>query len=138
MPDVPVSKRKPVVLLVGHCGPDASMLRAALRSALPDVSLESVNDGRRLEALVGSADLALVNRALDGEFEAADGIELIRKLGVNVGPGKGPVLMLVSNYPEAQAAASAAGAAPGFGKSDLYSPQTRAILLRALGRSDSV
>jgi hypothetical protein len=41
--------------------------------------------------------------------------------------------MLVSNLPEAQAAASDLGAAPGFGKRDLYADQTRQRLKAALG-----
>ena len=41
-------------------------------------------------------------------------------------------IMLVSNYPEAQSEAVAAGAVPGFGKATLRSSQAREHLMKFL------
>ena len=41
--------------------------------------------------------------------------------------------MLISNYPEAQAEAAAAGAAPGFGKAEMNTGRARGAVLTALG-----
>jgi hypothetical protein len=43
--------------------------------------------------------------------------------------------MLISNYPDAQARAVAAGALQGFGKSEMMARGTRDILASALGGS---
>ena len=42
-------------------------------------------------------------------------------------------LMLVSNYPDAQADAVANGALPGFGKRELGSPRVAELIREALG-----
>ena len=39
----------------------------------------------------------------------------------------------ISNYPEAQAEAVAAGALPGFGKAELHDPRTAELLRSAAG-----
>jgi hypothetical protein len=61
--------------------------------------------------------------------DGSDGMELIRiaKREELTTP-----VMLVSNYPEAQSAAVAAGAVPGFGKASLHTAQTREHLLKFL------
>jgi hypothetical protein len=41
-------------------------------------------------------------------------------------------MMLVSNHPDAQAAAIAAGAAPGFGKRQIGTPRVAEVLRQAL------
>ena len=64
-----------------------------------------VNSDAELKELGGDNILLLVNRALDGDFKASDGIELIR----SVHAAGGPKAMLISNYAAAQAAAAAAG-----------------------------
>lgn len=122
------------IVLVGHCGPDAAMLRSAVRGAIPDASFESANDDESLSRAIEGADLALVNRALDGEFSAADGVEVIRQLSSRRGGGR-PVLMLVSNYEDAQAQAVQAGAVEGFGKLAMYDDAAKERLRRALGAS---
>ncbi len=114
-----MSKR---VLNVGQCRPDQHAIRALLRSHfdvevvsadLLDDALESLNRDRY--------DLVLINRKLDRD--GSDGLEVLRAVRRSERHGDVPV-MLVSNYPEAQAAAIAAGALPGFGKSELDAPQT--------------
>ena len=121
---------KPVVILVGHCGPDAWALKSAVQSALPDAEVRQVDDESALGQLIEGASLLLINRVLDGSFTSSGGIELIRTL---VGNGGAPKMMLVSNYEDAQADAEAAGARPGFGKTQLYDPATRDRLVQAVG-----
>ena len=120
----------PCFLAVGHCGPDGWMLRTAIQRVIPGASVEDVTSETDLaERLEGDANrpvVILVNRKLDGDFRAADGIELIKARS-----GAGPVWMLVTNLPDAAAAAESAGAAPGFGKSDLHSEATSEALRRA-------
>lgn len=113
------------VALVGHCGPDMFALRSAIRSALPGAEVVSVEDEKSLAAT--GADLLLVNRVLDGRFEDESGLKLIERLA-----GGGSAVMLVSNFPDAQAAAEQVGAVPGFGKSELYSDQMKQRLRSAL------
>ena len=106
------------------------MLRTAIQRVIPGASVEDVTSetdlAERLEADADRPVVILVNRKLDGDFRAADGIELIKARS-----GAGPVWMLVTNLPDAAAAAESAGAAPGFGKSDLHSEATSEALRRA-------
>src|SRR4051794_24161890 len=109
------------VALVGHCGPDSSFLRIVVSRAERDVQVVSVDDDSDLKkALEGGVDLLLLNRELDYGFHEQEGVALIRKLRATYPHVK---TMLVSNYPDAQAAAVAEGALPGFGKRDLGSPR---------------
>ncbi|MHC4909647.1 MAG: hypothetical protein ACYTF9_08025 [Planctomycetota bacterium] len=119
-----------LIALVGHCGPDAFMLRTAVSRAVPGATLEMVNDQRTLDPLLTSRTVLLVNRVLDGPFDASDGIELIA--AVTAGDDA-PVALLVSNFDHAQAAATAAGGHPGFGKNDLYEERTASLLRAACG-----
>jgi two-component system chemotaxis response regulator CheY len=64
-------------------------------------------------------NLVLVNRVFDQH--GGDGMGLIQQVCQDDSIGDIPV-MLVSNYPDYQAQAVALGAAPGFGKSGLNSP----------------
>jgi DNA-binding NarL/FixJ family response regulator len=124
----PSSKK---VLLVGHCGPDSSYLRIAVRSALGDASISSASDRAGLDrAIQDGVDLILFNRELDYGFEPATGVEMIRLLKTRFPELK---MMLVTNYPEVQAAATAAGAMPGFGKREIGSLRVKELLRGALG-----
>lgn len=114
------------IVLVGHCGPDASMLRSALRSMLPEARVEVANSDAALERLAAGSDLLLVNRVLDGDFSVGEGLELLEKRG-------GAAFMLVSDIAEAQVRAEAAGARPGFGKRQLRGDVMRSRVLAALG-----
>ena len=89
-----------------------------------------VDDAAALKRRLDSADLALVNRVLDGRFESDDGIGLIASLA----PESSVRFMLVSNFAEAQERAEAVGAVPGFGKSDMRSEETRRRIEAALTR----
>jgi CheY-like chemotaxis protein len=119
------------VALVGHCGPDAYALRAAVRSALPGSDVQMISDASALEAYLEGADVLLVNRVLDGDFEDASGIDLIRRLAAKPDTSR-PSVMLISNFPEAQAEAAQAGAMPGFGKKQMYSAEMRKHLEAAI------
>ncbi len=122
--------KKPTVLLVGHCRPDAFALQSAVRRALGEADIAHVNSDKELEARAPGAALLLVNRALDGDFPDATGVELIARLAA-----RGVPALLVSNFPEAQAAAEAAGARPGFGKKDLNSERAASLIRAAAGAS---
>jgi hypothetical protein len=116
---------------IGHCVPDAAMIRGAVRRVHPAASFVEVSDESGVTALRGTGAILLVNRVLDGDFEAEDGIALIRR---ELAADPSGVFVLVSNYPEAQAAAVALGARRGFGKSQLHAPET-AETLRAIAAS---
>lgn len=113
------------IVLVGHCGPDSYALKNAVRRAVTTAEVVMVSSDREL-GLHTDAALLLVNRALDGEFSAETGIDLIRSL--NAGGVRAPT-MLVSNFEEAQNEAVAAGALAGFGKREMGS-ETTAMKIR--------
>lgn len=118
------------VLLVGHCGPDSSYLRMAVRSADAKAQILSADDQGELdEALAAGVDLVLFNRELGYGFDDSSGVENIRGMK-KVMPDLR--MMLVSNYPEAQEAAVEAGALPGFGKREIGSPRVVQIIKQAL------
>lgn len=117
------------VVLVGHCRPDFYMLKLAVEGAVPAVRVEGANTDDALAALAGSADLLLVNRVLDGRFASTRGLDLVERFASEGGPRT----MLISNFEDAQQDAQAAGALPGFGKSDMRSERAVARLRSALG-----
>jgi CheY-like chemotaxis protein len=118
------------IALIGHCGPDSSYLRLSVSSAAPGVQVISLDDEASLQkALASGVDLLLINRVLDYGFDEEEGVALIRRLRQSHPEQK---MMLVSNYPEAQAAALAAGATAAFGKRELSSPKVVQLLREAL------
>ncbi len=119
------------VVLVGHCSPDMFMLKTAVARALPEASIVSVNDVDALSEYRTPETLFLVNRELDGRFHSQSGIDLIAEIAQQT---DGPVTILISNLEDAQAQAAAAGAKPGFGKSQLYDKSTTDILSGAMHR----
>jgi len=118
---------KTTILLVGHCGPDEHLLKAAISRIVDGARFLSVGSVAELERSFPEGALALVNRELDGDFADTDGVRLIEQWA-----GRGGAMILVSNYPEAQERAQAAGAAPGFGKSGLYKAKTRDLVRAAI------
>lgn len=119
------------VALVGHCGPDQWALRSAVSSALPGAEFVSINDEGSLRSGLHEFDLALVNRVLDGRFEGDSGIGLIGRFSGQ--PTTRPAMLLISNFPDAQREAEAAGASPGFGKSNANTDTARQRLRQAAG-----
>ena len=119
------------VALVGHCGPDSSFLRMAVSSADRTVQVLSADDPDELNVLLKEGvDLLLLNREMPYGFDESEGVSLIRKLRTTHPNVK---MMLVSNYPDAQAAAVAAGAVPGFGKREIGTNRVKDVIRQALG-----
>lgn len=118
------------VALVGHCGPDSSYLRMTINKAFPgDVTILAADDDAELSHVIGDgADLILFNRELGYGFTDNEGVRVIERLRKT-----NPKLktMLVTNYPDVQAAAIAAGALPGFGKRELGTPRVLEVLRAA-------
>ena len=120
------------VVLVGHCGPDASLLRSAINRVLHGVNIVAANDSQTLQKRMTGDSVLLINRVLDGDFMLPEGVELIKILSKSPHP---PAMILISNYPEAQDHAVAAGALRGFGKTQLYTDAAADILRRAIVRN---
>jgi len=123
-----VSEPKPRIALVGHCGPDSYALRSAARRAVPEAEVEFITDEPSALKAAAAGALLLVNRVLDGDFKDDDGQSLINKV-LATGSNK---VMLISNFPDAQAAAEKAGALPGFGKTTMNADETRNLLKQAV------
>ena len=118
------------VALVGHCGPDSSYLRMTISSAIKNAKILSADDDGELTQVLGEeVDLMLFNRELGYGFSETEGVKFIERLR---GAYPSLKMMLVSNYPEAQAAAIAAGALPGFGKREIGTPRVKEILRGAV------
>jgi CheY-like chemotaxis protein len=111
------------VLDVGNCGPDHATVSSFLKRNF-DCEVDRAHDAEdTLRRLADhSYDLVLVNRKLDVDY--SDGMEVIRRIKANAKTAKVPV-MLITNHPEHQDAAVAAGAIRGFGKLEYNEPTTR-------------
>ena len=121
------------VYLVGHCSPDSAYLMQAVLSVDASAEIKRINDDAALATALAESplpDLLLVNRQLDGLFSTYEGMELIVAVHDSHPKVK---LMLISNYPDAQAAAERAGAVPGFGKAELRTPKPAQRLTAAIG-----
>jgi two-component system chemotaxis response regulator CheY len=70
-----------------------------------------------------------VNRKLDQDY--SDGLEIIQAIKADPQLAETPV-MLITNFPQYQEQAVAAGALPGFGKKELYSETTQKRLADVL------
>ena len=118
------------VVLVGHCGPDGSYMRMVVAKASAGVAVGMADDSAELKAaLDGGVDLVLLNRELGWGFDQQTGVEVIAAY-VKAYPRT--KFMVVSNYPESQAAAVAEGALPGFGKRELGTPRVAELIREAL------
>ena len=119
------------VLSVGQCMADHGAISRTLRREFDAEVVSADTAGEALDRLRREAfALVLVNRVLDADGSA--GLEVIRRIKADEALRAVPV-MLVSNYPDAQAQAAEAGAVPGFGKAALSQPQTVARLKPFLG-----
>ena len=120
-----------VVCLVGHCGPDSSFLRMAVSTALPGstVTMADTDDELR-DAIQNGVDLMLFNRVLEVGFNDTDGIGMLRNVKQS---NPNLAVMMVSNYADAQQKAEAAGAVPGFGKSEIGSSKVTDRIRDAVG-----
>jgi len=118
------------VLDVGQCGPDHFAIRSYLTRNF-DCEVVQVHDAEDALAELrnGEFHLVLVNRKLDMDY--SDGVDVVRALKADPRAANVPV-MLVTNYPEHQDAAIAAGAVRGFGKLEFEKLETRAKIAEIL------
>jgi CheY-like chemotaxis protein len=108
------------VLDVGNCDLDHGAIRRTVERHFAARVLRAHGWEDCQQALRrGAVDLVLVNRRLDRD--QSDGLEIIRRIKSDPGLATVPV-MLISNFPQYQAAAEQAGALPGFGKDHLGQP----------------
>lgn len=118
------------VLDIGNCGPDHAAIRRMLESSFQAevARADSLDDAL---ALLRSQpfDLVLVNRKLDQDY--SDGLPIIEHIKADAKLAPLPC-MLITNYAEHQQTAIAAGAEYGFGKKELYAPETQSRLARFL------
>ena len=119
------------VLDIGQCDYDHGRIESLLRAQFGAEVVRVHSATEALDRLRNEAfDLVLVNRIFDRTAE--EGLDLIRKAKADAKLSAVPV-RLVSNFPESQAEAVAAGAIPGFGKAALAEAGTRARLEKILG-----
>jgi CheY-like chemotaxis protein len=111
------------VLDIGNCSMDHGAISGMLRKQFgaevvqchgPDDSLATLKQGK--------FDLVLVNRKLDQDY--SDGLDIVQAIKADPQLADTPV-MLITNFPQYQEQAVAAGALPGFGKKQLYDETTQ-------------
>jgi CheY-like chemotaxis protein len=101
-----------------------------VRRAVDGAQVVMVDDDQQLaELLKMGVDLVLMNRELNYGFDESFGVDVIRRLRAAHPHVR---MMLVTNYPDVQADAIAAGALPGFGKRELGTPRVVDVLRAAL------
>ncbi len=123
--------KKPTVTLVGHCGPDSSFLRMAVSSAAPGATVKMADtNGELSDVLSSGSDLLLFNRVLESGFSDSDGVALLRQTKADHPDQK---VLMVSNFPQTQQEAEAAGALEGFGKNDISNGKASERIKAALG-----
>ena len=118
----------PKVLITGQCGFDYRGLAHLIEACGGTPTAAHCAAETLAQLSSGSYALILVNRILAGD--GSRGVDLIKKI-LTEQPAQ-PV-MLVSDYPEAQAEAVACGALPGFGKSQLAAPSVAERVRGLLG-----
>ena len=119
------------VLDVGNCDPDHGAIRAMLTREFGVEVVRAYQGSDALEQLRGGKfDLVLINRKLDIDY--TDGLDIVKQLKADEQLSTIPV-MLITNYPEHQQTAVAAGALHGFGKQQLHTAETRERLTEVLG-----
>ena len=129
-----MSTNKLRVLDVGQCDFDHDNISRMLSEEFgADVKQATTGEEAFRAVQAAHFDLVLVNRILDAD--SASGLDLIQRLLSNEDTRATPT-MLVSNYTDAQDAAVASGATPGFGKNTLTTPETRDLLASLLDRQD--
>ncbi len=116
------TRTTPRVLDVGNCGHDHGQISSMLKRNFNAETVEAATASETLERLAREKfDLVLVNRKLDHDY--SDGMEIIKLIKSQPELATIPV-MLITNYPDHQELAVAAGALPGFGKLELNKETT--------------
>jgi CheY-like chemotaxis protein len=119
------------VLSIGQCQADHSRISRLLHTQFSADVVAADTAEQALKHLQRERfALVLVNRVFDADSHS--GLDFIRALRQRADIPEMPV-MLVSNFPEAQEEAAAAGAVPGFGKDHLHELETIEKLRRYLG-----
>lgn len=117
------------VLDVGQCVPDHAAIRRMLESHFDVEVVRAHEQHDALAALRAQRfDLVLINRKLDIDY--TDGLDILKAIKADPSLASTPV-MLITNYPEYQAEAVAAGGVEGFGKDQLRLPSRVAEQLTA-------
>lgn len=118
------------VLDVGNCVPDHASIRGMLEKTYQaEVSQTHGPDDTLALLRQERFDLILVNRKLDQDY--SDGLEIIKAIKADSHLTATPC-MLITNYPDQQQVAVAAGADYGFGKKELYAEATHQRLRKIL------
>lgn len=118
------------VLDVGQCVPDHTTIRNYLTSRFDVEIMRTHGPEDTFDALRKQKyDLVLINRKLDRDY--SDGLEILKQIKADEKLASTPV-MLVTNYPDHQDAAVAAGAERGFGKLEFDKPETEQKLAQFL------
>jgi two-component system, chemotaxis family, chemotaxis protein CheY len=118
------------VLDIGNCGLDHGAIRGLLQRSFGADVVQADGPADALPLLHDQAfDLVLVNRKLDQDY--SDGLEVIKAIKADAALASLPC-MLITNYPDQQEVAVAAGAEYGFGKKELQTEQTRSRLAKFL------
>jgi CheY-like chemotaxis protein len=116
---------------VGQCQSDHALIRRLIEGNFSARVTQAHDAFDALEQLRAEKfDLVLVNRKLDADD--SDGLEIVKRIKTDPTVAFIPV-MLLTNYPEYQQQAIAAGAEPGFGKSQLGQAETHERLKKILG-----
>ena len=110
------------ILDIGQCAADHWSIRQLIEDNFDAHVVQAHSAREALEKLRAEKfDLLLVNRLLDAD--SSEGLGIVATIKTDPALRSTPV-MLVTNYPEHQAAAVAAGAEPGFGKGSMNEPAT--------------
>jgi CheY-like chemotaxis protein len=118
------------VLDIGNCSMDHGAISGMLRKQFGVEVVQCHGPDDSMSALrAGQFDLVLVNRKLDQDY--SDGLEIVRAIKADPQLADTPV-MLITNFPQYQEQAIAAGALPGFGKKELYNETTQQRLAEVL------
>lgn len=118
------------VLDIGNCGPDHGAIRRLLETTFRADVIQADGPDDAFPILRNEPiDLVLVNRKLDMDY--SDGLEIIQQIKADPKLSQLPC-MLITNYPDQQKIAVAAGAEYGFGKKELHAPETHARLAKFL------
>ena len=122
------------VLDVGQCNPDHATISRLLNEHFDVEIVRAHGESDTLAELKsGDFDLVLINRKLDRDY--SDGISILETIKSDSTMSHVAV-MLVSNFPEAQESAVAAGAVYGFGKAELSNPDVVERLAAILGSGE--
>lgn len=120
------------ILDIGNCGPDHGAVTRFFTTHFPgsEVAQADKLDDALPKMKATSFDLVVVNRKLDCDY--TDGLDVIKALKADPATADVP-MMLITNLPEHQELAEAAGAVRGFGKLEYDKLETLERVKAVLG-----